>query len=68
VGEFEPERHYPEREVNQILIDFHEDVATLRREMIGHGLMEREKGIYRRVPQVPHGDPAGGPPDGVQAS
>ncbi len=48
-GEFEPERRYPEREVNQILLDFHEDVATLRREMIGHGLMERDRGIYRRV-------------------
>ncbi len=51
-GEFEPEHHYPEREVNQILLDFHEDVATLRREMIGHGLMERERGIYRRVLQT----------------
>lgn len=47
--EFEPGRPYPEREVNHILLDFHEDVATLRREMIDHKLMTREKGIYRRV-------------------
>ena len=47
--EFEPGRLYPEREVNHILLDFNEDVATLRREMIDHGLMKREKGIYERV-------------------
>ena len=49
VQEFEPEREYPEREVNGILLDFHEDVATLRRGLISQGLMERDKGIYRRV-------------------
>jgi ArsR family transcriptional regulator len=48
VQEFEPGRAYPERKVNHILLDFNEDVATLRREMIDHGLMTREKGIYRR--------------------
>jgi ArsR family transcriptional regulator len=47
--EFEPGRPYPERQVNHILMDFNEDVATLRREMIEHGLMTREKGIYERV-------------------
>jgi len=49
VTEFEPDRLYEEREVNQILLEFHEDVATLRREMIMNKLMTREKGIYRRV-------------------
>jgi hypothetical protein len=49
VTEFEPGRSYSEREVNQILLDFHEDVATLRREMIMHKLMTRERGIYARV-------------------
>ncbi len=47
--EFEPGRPYPEREVNHILLDFNEDVATLRREMIDHKMMTREKGIYQRV-------------------
>lgn len=47
--EFEPEREYSEREVNLILLDFHEDVASLRRGLVSQGLMEREKGIYRRV-------------------
>ena len=49
VKEFDPDREYTEREVNQILVDFHEDVATLRRGMISHRLMARERGVYRRV-------------------
>lgn len=49
VEEFTPERPYTEREVNQILVEFHDDVATLRREMVGYGLMQRAAGIYRRV-------------------
>jgi len=48
VEEFEPERDYTEMEVNRILLEYHEDVATLRREMVGLGLMKRAKGIYRR--------------------
>lgn len=47
--EFEPERDYPESEVNQILVDFNDDVASLRRGLVELGLMERSKGIYRRV-------------------
>jgi biotin operon repressor len=49
VEEFEPNRRYSEREVNQVLVEFHDDVATLRRELVGHHLMERERGIYRRI-------------------
>jgi len=49
VEEFEPNREYPEREVNHILLDFHEDVATLRRSLISFKLMERERGVYRRT-------------------
>lgn len=49
VEEFEPGREYTEREVNQILLDFNEDVATLRREFIMYRLMERDHGIYRRI-------------------
>lgn len=55
VEEFEPGRTYTEREVNQALVDYHDDVATLRRDMIGHGLMQREGGVYWRV--VPEGVP-----------
>lgn len=49
VQEFEPERAYSEQEVNRILLEFHEDVAALRRELISQGLMQRNQGIYQRV-------------------
>jgi hypothetical protein len=64
VQEFEPNRTYAEREVNQILVDFHDDVAALRRGVIEHGLMQRDSGLYWRV------TPAGtGPEDsGDQAN
>jgi biotin operon repressor len=39
---FEPGRRYTESEVNEILARFHADTASLRRELIGAGLMERE--------------------------
>lgn len=46
---FEPEKTYPEREVNIILLDFHDDVASLRRGLIEFGLMQRTtNGIYTR--------------------
>ena len=51
--EFEPEREYTEREVNHILVEVHDDVAALRRGLIGHKLMERAKGIYKRVAGMP---------------
>jgi ArsR family transcriptional regulator len=46
--EFEPGREYAEREVSRILVEFHDDVAALRRGLIEHGLMERTEGVYRR--------------------
>ena len=50
VEEFEPDRDYPEMEVNRILVEFHEDVASLRREFISFKLMKRSKrGVYRRL-------------------
>jgi ArsR family transcriptional regulator len=49
VQEFEPEQAYSEHQVNQILLEFHEDVASLRRGLVSNGLMQRERGIYRRV-------------------
>lgn len=49
VEEFEPDRTYTEPEVNQILVDFNDDVAVLRRKMVDYGLMDRENGIYWRI-------------------
>lgn len=52
VEAFEPDRDYTEQEVNQTLWEFHSDVASIRRGFIENGLMEREKGVYRRVSQA----------------
>lgn len=43
---FEPGRVYTEREVNIIIADFHDDFCTIRRDMIGEKLMDRENGKY----------------------
>jgi hypothetical protein len=45
-------RDYPEREVNELLKQFHDDPATLRREFIGYRMMERAGGVYRRVAEA----------------
>jgi ArsR family transcriptional regulator len=58
--EFEPGREYTEREVNQILVEFFDDVATLRRGLIDHRLMERQSGIYwRTIDAKPPAEPPG---------
>jgi biotin operon repressor len=44
VQAFQPGRRYSERQVNGILSRFHEDTASLRRELVGYGLMKREGG------------------------
>ena len=48
---FEPGKHYSEKQVNLILARFHEDTASLRRELVGFGSMKREGsgGAYWRV-------------------
>ena len=50
VKDFEPDHEYSEIEVNRILIEYHEDVAMLRRSLIDYKLMQREKGKYWRLP------------------
>lgn len=47
--EFEPGRDYSERDVSLVLLDFNDDIATLRRGLIEHRLMRREHGVYRRA-------------------
>ena len=46
---FEFGHTYTEKEVNFILLDVHEDVASLRRGLIEEKLMVRDHGIYQRV-------------------
>ena len=41
---FEPGVKYPEKRVNQILANFNEDTARLRRALVDHGFMAREGG------------------------
>jgi hypothetical protein len=47
---FAEDRAYPEREVNERLAEYHEDVAALRRYLVIAGLMTRVGGEYRRAP------------------
>lgn len=44
VKAFEPGVRYSERQVNLRLAHFHADTATLRRELVGYGLMKRAGG------------------------
>ena len=55
VQAFEPGKRYPEKEVNQILARFHEDTASLRRELVGSKLMDRAGGggDYWRIDSGP---------------
>jgi DNA-binding HxlR family transcriptional regulator len=48
---FAPGKRYSEKQVNNMLSRFHEDTASLRRELVGCGLMQRESDgrLYWRV-------------------
>ena len=56
VTAFQPGRRYTEQQVNRILARFHADTASLRRELVGSGLMKRESGggQYWRADATPH--------------
>ncbi|MBV8102404.1 MAG: metalloregulator ArsR/SmtB family transcription factor [Verrucomicrobia bacterium] len=47
--DFDPDRKYSEREINDLLKRRHLDAASLRRGMIDFGLMVRKSGVYWRV-------------------
>jgi biotin operon repressor len=49
VKEFEPERRYPEKQVNTLLVHYHADTASLRRALIEYKLMQRAGGFYWRT-------------------
>jgi DNA-binding HxlR family transcriptional regulator len=44
---FTPGHDYPEPRVNDLLREAHDDVATLRRELVDYGFMTRDRGVYR---------------------
>ncbi len=50
VNQFEEGRTYTEKEINETIKRHHWDSATLRREFIMNKLMERDHGVYWRVP------------------
>jgi hypothetical protein len=49
--QFSFDARYREVDVNEVLRQHHPDTATLRRELVGAGLLEREQSVYWR----PHG-------------
>lgn len=49
VEQFDFNLEYPEKEVNEIILRYHEDFCTIRREMIAFGMMTRDHEIYKRV-------------------
>jgi predicted transcriptional regulator len=44
VQAFDMRKRYSEKQVNEILARYYDDTATLRRELVGYGLMQRESG------------------------
>ena len=52
VDKFEPERHYSQTELNRTLAQHHPDTATIRREFIVYGFMDRESSVYWRLPDA----------------
>ncbi|MBN2550444.1 MAG: metalloregulator ArsR/SmtB family transcription factor [Anaerolineales bacterium] len=54
IKSFQPGVHYSEKEVNEILARFHADTATLRRELVGNRLLNRQGGggDYWRVTEA----------------
>jgi hypothetical protein len=48
---FEPGKRYTEKEVNEILLRYNEDTASLRRELVEYKMMAREGGggVYWRL-------------------
>ena len=47
--EFKPQVHYSEKQVTEVRARFHDDTATLRREMIAYKMMKRAEGEYWRI-------------------
>lgn len=47
LADFSDKESYPEREVNDILRRYHDDVATIRREFIMNRYMTRDGGVYK---------------------
>lgn len=53
LARFEPGRDYTEREVNEVLLEVHEDFPYLRRELVNYRYLARADGVYRVVATAP---------------
>ena len=53
LSRFAPGRDYSEPEVNDVLLEVHEDFAYLRRELVNYRYLERADGVYRVVAVAP---------------
>ena len=47
--QFDFDRMYDEKEVNEIILHYHDDFCTIRREMIAFGMMTRNYEKYKRI-------------------
>lgn len=47
--DFEISRVYEEKEVNELILRYHEDYCTIRRDMIAEGIFKREGTLYTRM-------------------
>ena len=54
---FEPGRTYSEKEVNEVLLGVHGDVAYLRRELVNYHYLQRADGRYRTADRAPERTP-----------
>ena len=45
-GQFVPGKVYSEKELNGIIVQFHEDYCTIRRDMISEGILSRNGNKY----------------------
>ncbi|MBI5836814.1 MAG: metalloregulator ArsR/SmtB family transcription factor [Candidatus Eisenbacteria bacterium] len=50
---FRADRDYTEGDVNELLRAAHDDVATLRRELVDYGFLSRSAGVYRIAQDLP---------------
>ena len=46
---FETGREYSEKELDDIILRVHEDYCTIRRDMIGEGILSRDGATYVRI-------------------
>ena len=56
---FKPGRVYSEQELNEVIMAFHDDYCTIRRDMISEGILRREGSRYMLLSPAEGGQAAG---------